>query len=145
MKKNKCSTLLLSTNNVFDYHKEVKAAAYKWLYEGTDFTYFDTFVEFVNYVCEDMQEEDAIVGEVDDNMTGAARLFGNFELLAEACYNLDLNWRDIREGEGYMSRMVAQYAYDGIMDGIIADVVNSGVARTFWNSTEDLNEENKYE
>ena len=145
MKKNKCSMLLLSTNNVFDYHKEVKAAAYKWLYEEPDFTFFDTFVEFVHYVCEDMQEKDAIVGEVDDNMTGAARLFGNFSLLGEVCSEFDLNGRDIREGEGYMSRLVAQYVYEQLIEDIISDVVRSGIARTFWRSEEDLREESYYE
>ena len=145
MKKNEYSMVLLSTYNIFNYDKEVKAAAYKWLYEETDFTNFDTFADFVNYVSRDMEEEDDIVGDRDDDIVGAARLFGNFSLLGEVCSEFDLNGRDIREGEGYMSRLVAQYVYEQLMDDIISDVVQSGVARTFWNSEGDLREEFYYE
>ena len=145
MKRNEYSMVLLSTYNIFNYDKEVKAAAYKWLYEETDFTNFDTFVEFVNYVSRDMEEEDDIVGDRDDDVVGAARLFGNFSLLGEVCSEFDLNGRDIREGEGYMSRLVAQYVYEQLIEDIISDVVRSGIARTFWNSEEDLREEGHYE
>ena len=103
MKKNEYSMVLLSTYNIFDYYKEVKAAAYKWLYEETDFTNFDTFTDFVEYVHRDMEEEDDIVGDINDDMLGAARLFGNFSLLGEVCSEFCLNGRDIREGEGNIS------------------------------------------
>ena len=139
MKKNESSVLF------FNYYKEVKAAAYKWLYEETDFTNFDTFADFVNYVSRDMEEEDDIIGDRDDDFAGAARLFGNFSLLGEVCSEFDLNGRDIREGEGYMSRLVAQYVYEQLIEDIISDVVRSGIARTFWNSEEDLREESYYE
>ena len=141
MKKNEYSMVLLSTYNIFNYDKEVKAAAYKWLYEETDFTNFDTFADFVDYVSRDMEEEDGLVGDRDDDIIGAARLFGNFSLLGEVCSEFDLNGRDIREGEGYMSRLVAQYVYEQLIEDIISDVVRSGIAKTFWNSEEDLREE----
>lgn len=144
MKKNEYSMVLLSTYNIFSYSKEVKAAAYKWLYEETDFTNFDTFADFVNYVSRDMEEEDDIVGDRDDDIVGAARLFGNFSLLGEVCSKLNLNVRDIREGEGYRARVAARYV-EQLIEDIISDVVRSGIARTFWNSEEDLREESYYE